>query len=104
MAFTRQFKPSQLQPGLLYTITASQAVTASYAKFADSWHIITGSTEASVYPTNDIFLIKNNGNTILTVSESGVVILATQSIELSNPAPEGGIYFTSGSFYVGLQP
>jgi hypothetical protein len=100
---SRQFKPSQLKPGLLYDITSSWAVTASYAKFSDSYHIISGSTEALVTPENDIFLIKNNGNTVLTVSESGVVVFATQSSELNDPALYGGIYFTSGSFFVGLE-
>jgi len=52
---------------------------------------------------NDVFLIKNlNGNSILTVSQSGIIVLSTQSIELTNPAPNGGIYFTSSSFFVGL--
>ena len=101
---SRQFKPSQLKPGLLYDITASWAVSASYAPSNNSSYIVSGSTEARVNPENDIFLIKNNGNTILTVSESGVVILATQSIELNSPAPTGGIYFTSGSFFIGLEP
>ena len=51
----------------------------------------------------DIFLIKNQNNVnVLTVSQSGVIVVATQSIELSNPAPNGGIYFTSNSFFVGL--
>lgn len=51
----------------------------------------------------NIFLIQNqNSVNILTVSQSGVIVVATQSIELSNPAPNGGIYFTSNSFFVGL--
>ena len=101
---SRQFKPSQLKPGLLYDITSSYALTASYSlNSPDPYHIISGSTEALVTPENDIFLIKNNGNTVLAVSESGVVVFATQSSELNNPAPTGGIYFTSGSFFVGLE-
>lgn len=52
---------------------------------------------------DDIFLIKNLNNTpVLTVSQSGVLVLSTQSIELINPAPNGGVYFTSSSFFVGL--
>jgi hypothetical protein len=51
----------------------------------------------------NIFLVKNQNNVnILTVSQSGVVVVATQSIELSSPAPNGGIYFTSNSLFVGL--
>jgi hypothetical protein len=52
---------------------------------------------------DDIFLIKNLNNTpVLTVSQSGVLVLSTQSIELINPAPNGGVYFTSSSFFIGL--
>jgi hypothetical protein len=52
---------------------------------------------------NDVFIIKNfNNDAILTVSQSGVITLATQSAELTTPAPNGGIYFTSTSFFVGL--
>ena len=50
-----------------------------------------------------IFLIQNQNNiNVLTVSQSGVIVVATQSVELSNPAPNGGMYFTSNSFFVGL--
>jgi hypothetical protein len=50
-----------------------------------------------------LFLIKNASNqAVLTVSQSGVVILATSSVELSGPAPNGAIYFTSNSLFVGL--
>ena len=104
----RQFKPGQLQTGSLYNISSSFAVTASYAlnsippfPFSGS-AVITGSLEIKSN-VNDIFIIKNfAGNNILTVSQSGVVVLATQSAELTNPAPNGGIYFTSSSFFVGL--
>lgn len=52
----------------------------------------------------NIFLIKNaNNHNVLTVSQSGVVVLATQSIELTSPAPVGGIYFTSSSLFIGLE-
>jgi hypothetical protein len=100
----RQFKPGQLRPGLLYDITSSYAVTASYAlNSQESYRIISGSITAQVDTTNNIFLIKNASTNILTVSQSGVVIFATQSNELSGLAPVGGIYFTSSSFFVGLE-
>ena len=52
---------------------------------------------------NDIFLIKNaTGRTVLAVSQSGVVVFTTQSADLTGTAPNGAIYFTSSSFYVGL--
>ena len=51
----------------------------------------------------DVFLIKNlNSDNILTVSQSGVITIATSSVELTGVAPNGGIYFTSASFFVGL--
>jgi len=106
----RQFKPGQLQTGSLYNISSSYAVTASYAlnsttggtfPFSGS-AVITGSLEIKS-DINSIFIIKNfNNQPILTVSQSGVVILATQSAELTGFAPNGGIYFTSESFFVGL--
>ena len=56
--------------------------------------------------TNDaptMFLIRDTSFApILAVSGSGVVIFATQSQELTNPAPSGAIYFTSSSLFVGL--
>jgi hypothetical protein len=64
--------------------------------------VITGSLEIKSNVT-DVFLIKNfNNQPVLTVSQSGVVIVATQSVELTSSAPNGGIYFTSESFFVGL--
>ena len=52
---------------------------------------------------NDIFLIKNlAGATLMKVSQSGVVVFATQSAAPTGTAPNGGIYFTSSSFFVGL--
>jgi len=91
--------------------SASYALTASFAlnggggnsfPFSGS-AVITGSLLIKS-DVNDIFLIKNfNNQPILTVSQSGVIVLATQSAALTNPAPVGGIYFTSGTFYVGLE-
>jgi len=61
-----------------------------------------GSTVISSSASN-IFLIKNQNNIpVFTISQSGVVILSTQSLNLTDPAPNGGIYFTSGNLYVGL--
>ena len=107
---SRQFKPGQLQTGSLFNISSSYALTASFAlnggggntfPFSGS-AVITGSLEIKSDASN-IFLIKNFSNqTILTVSQSGVVVLATQSAELTGFAPNGGMYFTSGSFFVGL--
>jgi hypothetical protein len=107
----RQFNPGQLQTGSLFNISSSYAVTASFAlngggggntfPFSGS-AIITGSLEIKSN-VNNIFLIKNfNNQPILTVSQSGIIVLVTQSAQLTSPAPNGGMYFTSGSFFVGL--
>lgn len=62
-----------------------------------------GSTTISSSAQN-IFLLKGIGDTnILRVSQSGVVVFATQSTIITDPAPVGGIYFTSSSFFVGLE-
>lgn len=75
-------------------ITGSLNVTGSAA--------ITGSLFVKS-SNNDIFLIRNASNTtVLAVSQSGVVVFSTQSQVLTGPAPNGGIYFTSASFFVGL--
>ena len=104
MTFSRQLKPSQLQPGLLYNITASQAVTASYAIEAGIPNRIeSGSVTAQVEPDANIFIISNETHTLLTVSSSGVITLATSSTELTGPTQPGSIYFTSSSFFVGLE-
>jgi len=106
----RQFNPGQLQTGSLFNISSSYALTASFAlnggggnvfPFSGS-AVITGSLEI-ISNVNNIFLIKNfNNQTILTVSQSGIIVLTTQSAQLTNPAPNGAIYFTSSSFFVGL--
>ena len=83
-------------------ISASYALTASYALDSNPFKISTGSILASVNVNSTIFLITNNNIPVFTVSQSGIVILSTQSINPSSPAPNGGIYFTSSSLYVGL--
>lgn len=102
---SRQLKPGQLRTGSLYDITASFAVTASYVAGMSSLiqdRIATGNITASVQTGNASFLITSSSLNLFNVQNSGVVIFATQSTELTNPAPNGGIYFTSASMFVGL--
>lgn len=79
------------------SITGSLAVTGSV--------IITGSFQ--VQPTSntgDVFIIKNNiGQDLLIVSQSGVVQFATQSADPVGNTVAGTIWFTSASFFVGLE-
>ncbi len=73
--------------------------SASYNPFTVS---STGLTTISGSAAN-LFLIKNASNqAVLTVSQSGVVILATSSVELTGPTANGAIYFTSNALFVGL--
>jgi len=52
---------------------------------------------------DNLFLIKNAYNSpVLTVSQSGVVVFATQSVDPVGTTIAGAIYFTSTSFFVGL--
>lgn len=113
-------------------ITGSLFGTASYAlNTPENFRIISGSVIASVNVSNNIFLISSSSSTffaidglgsttisssaanifliknqndtpVLTVSQSGVVILSTQSVELTEIAPNGGIYFTSSSLFIGI--
>ena len=93
--------------------------------------IMSGSVTASVDVQNTIFLIRSGSNTLFTidkdgsttisgsadslllvksvnntsllnVSQSGVVVLTTQSANPNSPAPNGGLYFTSSSLFIGL--
>jgi hypothetical protein len=68
----------------------------------ESFRIISGSVIAQVNTVNDLFLVKSASIDLFKIQSDRVIVVATQSAELSNPAPNGGIYFTSGSFFVGL--
>jgi hypothetical protein len=109
-------KPEQLRSGF-YDITGSLFGTSSYASYAltasyalnggggtsgDPFRIVTGSISASVNIGSTIFLIKSASKDILSINNTGIITLATQSSQLTTPAPNGGIYFTSNSFFVGL--
>lgn len=112
-------------------LSSSFALTASYLTNASTDKIVVGNVTASVSTTGDIFFIKsasvdllsvtNTGTTtisgsadnlffvkgianktILTVSQSGIVIFATQSVTPTGTAPNGGLTFTATDFFVGL--
>jgi hypothetical protein len=109
-------KPEQLRSGF-YDITGSLFGTSSYANYAltasyamngggggggTPFRISTGSISASVDIGSTIFLIKSASTDILSINNTGIITLATQSNILTTPAPNGGIYFTSSSMFVGL--
>jgi hypothetical protein len=62
---------------------------------------VESSGNTTVY--SNLFIIRNftNQQPVLTVSQS-IVQFATQSIDPSGSAPNGGIWFTSANMYVGL--
>ena len=74
----------------------------AYADNVSLSQIVSGSITASVSP-NSGFEITSLETQILNVEPSGIVILATQSMELTGSAPVGAIYFTSGSMFIGLE-
>ena len=107
------------------SISQLQNFSASY----DPSKIFTGSIEAKVNVGNDIFLIKSGSSNffnikntsettvysnffiirnfttqlpVLTVSRS-IVQIATHSFDPTGPTDAGSIWFTSSSFYVGLE-
>ena len=131
MALIRGSQISGSIPSASYALTASYALNGGTGGGGSSFSITSGSVTASVNITNsifliqsgslnpfsisnlgsvaisgsatDLFLVKNaNNQNILRVSQSGVVVFATQSVVLTGAAPNGGVYFTSSSFYVGL--
>lgn len=73
---------------------------------SSSFGVVSVEETGTVTLTNDaptMFLIRDiSFAPILAVSQSGVVIFATQSAELTGTAPNGGLYFTSSSLFIGL--
>jgi hypothetical protein len=109
----RQLRPGQLRTGSYYDITASLALTGSSTSASIQSFIAFGTITASVAPVTfpagtllgtSSFLLTSASLRLLQVTDTGVLILATQSAELpSGSAPPGGIYFTSSSVFVGLE-
>jgi hypothetical protein len=122
---------SSLATSASYALTASYALFAANGGGSSNTNqIATGSITASVdISPNNLFLIKSGSNVyfnissssnitlssnlfiiknfttqqpVLTVSQSGIVIVATQSIDPTGTAPNGAIYFTSSSLFIGL--
>lgn len=85
------------------SITASVGQENSIFLITSSSVQYTKITETTTTITNDIFIVSNkNNNPTFRISES-IAYFATQSLPPTNPTTAGGIYFTSSSFYVGLE-
>jgi hypothetical protein len=68
----------------------------------------TSNTEGSLIiqsnsSNNVINILNSNDESIFKVKNSGIVQMATQSAELTGSAIAGQLYFTSNSFFVGLE-
>jgi len=97
-------QPFNFIGGNNWSTTSSIFITGSFVVSGSNTFTNVGPTvlSGSVTVVDDIFLIKNNNVPIFTVSQSGIIVVATQSALLTGSAPNGGIYFTSSSFFVGL--
>lgn len=95
----RQIKPGQLGQGI-YNITASYALAADISNVS---RIVIDDVNAVVTNNTASFLITSASIQLFQITNTGIAIFATQSAELEGPAPVGGMYFTSSSFFVGLE-
>lgn len=115
---TAAWKDLYISNGTVYFITGSTSSSISFSSgsfvfsggsgvaMPNGLLAITGSFALkSAENINNVFLITNHlNNNLLAVSQSGVIIIATQSAEITvGTVPIGGIYFTSGGFFVGLE-
>lgn len=78
-------------------------ISASSGLFFDDVVINNGKLEI-VTDDEDVFLIKNvRGGNLFYVSQSGIAVFAVHETDPGGDAPIGGVYFTSTSFFVGLE-
>jgi hypothetical protein len=100
---SRQLRPGQLRTGSFYDITASYALNTNVDSLVAN-RIASGHITGSVSTGTASFLLTSASFNLFEITNTGVMILATHSMELpSGSAPVGGIYFTSSSFFVGLE-
>lgn len=73
--------------------------SASYdvLKIKDDGGVVIQNNSPNILEVND-----GNSTPVLTISQSQVVIFSTQSSNPIGEAPNGGIYFTSSSLFLGL--
>jgi hypothetical protein len=95
LEITGSFKvnPSTISGDIFLITSASYDVL----KIKDDGGIIIQNSSPNILEIND-----GNSNPVLTVSQSQTIIFATQSSNPIGEAPNGGIYFTSSSLFLGL--
>lgn len=86
------------------SIQASVGVDTLFLIKSGSNNLLEISNNADFTISSNLFIIKNytSNQPIFTVSES-IVKFATHSVDPSGNTDAGSIYFTSASFYVGLE-
>jgi hypothetical protein len=88
---------------------ATGSVTASVDVSGNIFLIKSGSSQYATITNNtttlinDIFIISNKNNIPLFKISESIAYFNTQSTAPVKPTTAGGIYFTSSSFYVGLE-
>jgi hypothetical protein len=100
---SRQLRPGQLRTGSFYDITASYALNTNTSALVTN-RIAAGHITGSVSTGTASFLLTSASFNLFQITNTGVVIMATQSVDppTGPVAPNGGMYFTSASFFVGL--
>lgn len=96
--------------GSLYVIGPSNIVSIPTYQSTDFFLIRNATTTFKVNQGIQItssatipFQINNEASqSILQVSQSGLITFATFSVDATGVAPNGGVYFTSASMYIGL--
>lgn len=96
--------------GSLYVIGPSNIVSIPTYQSTDFFLVRNATTTFKVNEGIQItssaaipFQINNEASqSILQVSQSGLITFATFSVDATGTAPNGGVYFTSASMYIGL--
>lgn len=111
-ALTASYIPASAIPGLNLARISTGSITASVdvdpnnlfliKSGSNTYFNIASNSNTTLY--SDQFTVRNftNQNPVLTVSQS-IVQFNTQSVDPTNPAVPGGIWFTSTTMYVGLE-
>lgn len=108
---SNQFVGNQAVTGSLFLIGSSSFVTnASYQtndfflvrNSTTTLKVVTGGMQISSSAQTPLQVFDQNNNSILNVSQSGVITFATQSAPPTGSANNGAIWITNTEFYVGL--
>lgn len=66
--------------------------------------IVSGSTRVQINNSGSVVTITNQAQqNLLSIKDSGIVTFLTQSFDPTGSANYGDVYFTTNSFYIGLE-